>query len=181
MATEKAGIKKVFFNVSNSRGRNVIRYQVVRKFMQEAPGSGTGKLASRYDYYVEELSDGRYIILSRPANLKNGFDFRIRVENTDFNRGQRRKRDYPKHDDIVRDLRRKKKRDPKAYEKLLQLIKRVYECEEVKSKDYKRLNFAVGYPVDLILGVVKWFFIEQDIRYWNYSGRAMLISGIFNI
>jgi len=40
-----------------------------------------------------------------------------------------------------------------------------------------RLSDLPGYPIDLILGVVKWLFIEQDVRYWNYSGRAMLFSG----
>lgn len=28
---------------------------------------------------------------------------------------------------------------------------------------------------------LKWLFIEQDIRYWNYSGRDMLWKGIHNI
>jgi hypothetical protein len=30
----------------------------------------------------------------------------------------------------------------------------------------------------MIIKTIKWLFIEQDIRYWNYSGRDMLWSGV---
>ena len=35
------------------------------------------------------------------------------------------------------------------------------------------LSFETGLPVDHIVKAIKWLFIEQDIRYWNYSGRNM--------
>ena len=34
-------------------------------------------------------------------------------------------------------------------------------------------QFESGFAVDHILKTIKWLFIEQDIRYWNYSGRYM--------
>ena len=35
------------------------------------------------------------------------------------------------------------------------------------------IEFSAGLPADHILKTIKWLFIEQDIRYWNYSGRNM--------
>ncbi|WP_220092229.1 hypothetical protein [Helicobacter sp. 16-1353] len=70
----------------------------------------------------------------------------------------------------------KKQESLEKYEKLYSLIYEVYECKEIK--DNIDLNFKNGYPVDLILKVLKWFFIEQDIRYWNYSGREMFMAGV---
>ncbi len=36
---------------------------------------------------------------------------------------------------------------------------------------YEFINFV--FSVEHILKTIKWLFIEQDIRYWNYSGRQM--------
>ena len=57
----------------------------------------------------KELLDGRRIFLRRPANLHNGFDFLVCVENTNFSDEGKRKRNFPKHDEIVNDLLMKKK------------------------------------------------------------------------
>ena len=170
--------QKIISRFSNDGNRNEVRKRVVNEFIEEIPGSGNGVDASKYDYYVEELFDGNHIILTRPANLKNGFDFLIRVEKIDFSNGIGRRRDYPKHDDIIADLKAKKCENIEAYTKLYSLIKQIYNCEEPSAAEALELTFEVGYPVDMILSIIKWFFIEQDIRYWNYSGRAMLMSGI---
>ena len=54
--------------------------------------------------------------------------------------------------------------------------------ERVNSAAVDMLGFReaemIGRPVEMLLKVIKWFFIEQDIRYWNYSGRNMLKNGI---
>jgi len=54
-----------------------LRKIVVSQFLKEEPGLGGGNDASHYHYNVEVLSDGRRIYLTRPAYLKEGFDFRI--------------------------------------------------------------------------------------------------------
>lgn len=168
-------IEKFF---SNNGTRNDIRKRVINEFMKETPGKGKGNLASKYNYIVESLSSGNNIILKRPANLKNGFDFLIRVENTDFSKGIGKHRDYPKHDDIINDLSLKKQSNTNLYKKLFDHINEIYHCNEIDEFWFQQLNFKIGYPCDLILKTIKWFFIEQDIRYWNYSGRAMLMSCI---
>lgn len=166
----------LFCNFSNSGTRNEVRMRVVNKFSEEIPGTGTGSNASKYNYYVEELPCGNHIILTRPANLKNGFDFLIRVENHNFSN----KRDYPKHDDILSDLAFKKVHEVKQYESLLRAIEKVHNCKKTTPKMCS-IDFNHGYSSELILKVLKWFFIEQDIRYWNYSGRNMLLSKIIEI
>lgn len=168
----------IFITFSNSGGRNEVRKRVVMQFFKEAPGTGNKKLASRYNYFVEKLSIGKHIILTRPANLKNGFDFVIRVEGMDFNNGIGRKRDNPTHDDIFSDIIAKKEKNPRIYKKFYRLIKKIYDCEDIEPRELSKIRFSKGYPVDMVLCVIKWFFIEQDIRYWNYSGRSMFMSGI---
>jgi len=157
--------------------RQELREKVVHAFLNEAPGTGTGELASKYCYFVETLSDGRRIFLTRPAWLNKGFDFEIRVQDENFPSG-RGKTDRPNHSVIFDDLKQKLAEAPESYARLFDLIERIYDCQEVTSKDYETLTFRSGLPVDMILGVVKWFFIEQDVTYWNYSGRAMFMSGV---
>jgi len=158
--------------------RQEIREKVVREFLNEEPGTGTGELASKYCYFVETLSDGKRLFLTRPAWLNKGFDFEIRVQEMKFPGAKGRTTDRPNHSIILEDLKRKKAHAPKAYARLFKLIERIYDCQEVTSQDCEHLTFGTGLPVDLILSVIKWFFIEQDVTYWNYSGRAMFMSGI---
>ena len=60
------------------------------------------------------------------------------------------------------------------YTRLYNLLKRIFDCEDVSDDEMEAIHFNTGLPVDHILKVMKWLFIEQDIRYWNYSGRFMI-------
>lgn len=167
------------FIVCKYASREELRKIMVSQFLKEEPGLGRGDDASHYRYNVETLSNGRRIYLTRPAYLKKGFDFRINVERTVFQTGQ----EYPKHDDIFNDLGEKMKRDPAMCKRLHQVIERVYNCEDPEEilPEYTDVKFDVGHSVDLILKVIKWFLIEQDIRDWNYSGRQMFKDGVDRI
>ena len=158
---------------SNSGTRNEVRMRVVNKFSEEQPGTGNGDDTSGYTYYVETLSDGNRVYLQRPANLHNGFDFLVCVENTNYAAEGERIRNYPKHTDIGEDLKKKKEEDPEKYKKLYDLLLLVFECNDVTDDALAGLTFSSGLPTDHIIKVIKWLFIEQDIRYWNYSGRNM--------
>ncbi len=166
--------------ISNIGTRNDIRMSVVDVLSNEIPGTGKGALASRYTYYVESLADGRRVYLRRPANLHNGFDFIVCVEDTNFNANGRR-RNYPTHDNIINDLSVKHDENPRKYETLYSVLYAIYTCSEIPQLDFRNNDFTSGFPCDLIIKVLKWLFIEQDIRYWNYSGRDMLWNGIYNI
>ena len=163
---------------SNEPDRNTVRMRVVHKFSEEPPGLGKDALASRFKYYVEELNQGRRVYLRRPANLHNGFDFVVHVEGVNFNREGGRAKSNPAHEDIIVDLAAKKAENQELYGRLFQLLERVYNCENVDLAEANELEFASGYPSDLIIATAKWLFIEQDIRYWNYSGREMFWNGI---
>jgi len=167
------------FTVRNYDLRMELRKIVVTQFLEEEPGLGRSSDASHYRYNVETLSDSRRIYLTRPAYLKKGFDFRINVEETIFQTGH----EYPKHDDIFDDLRLKKQEDPVMGKRLHEAIERIYNCEDPEDvlPECTDIKFSVGHPVDLILKVIKWLLIEQDIRDWNYSGRQMFKDGVDGI
>ena len=165
-------------NFSNLGTPNEVRMRVVEKFSQEAKGRGKQNLASRYTYYVETLSDGNRIYLRRPAFLHNGFDFLVCVENVNFSTS-RRKRNAPTHEDILTDLKIKSTNEPELYKEIYSFIQKTYNCQEVTDAQLLSLNFTSGkFSAEMIIKVLKWLFIEQDIRYWNYSGRDMLFSNI---
>ncbi len=162
----------------NSGTRNEVRGRVIDTFQLEEPGTGKGDNSSKYRYYVEETAQGESIYLSRPTNLNKGFDFTVCCENTYFARtGQRRIR-RPSHPIIIQDLETKKAEDGAMYEALFGRIQQVFNCEEIHGLWFEQLRFTSGVDVELIVKCIKWLFIEQDVTYWNYSGRAMLMSGI---
>jgi hypothetical protein len=130
---------------------------------------------SRYRYDVETCSDGKLVYLLRPTWLNKGFDFQINLE------GFRSKsKEAPKHEDIFADLRQKKVESAANFRELRGLIEGVYGCGEPDQllQNYSTLRFSAGLPIDTVLKILKWMFIEQDLTYWNNSGRRMLMGGI---
>lgn len=173
---------KVNCSFSNAGTRNEVRTRVLNKFIDELPGTGRGELASRYVYYVEKLEDGSRIFLKRPARLNNGLDFTINVENVNFEKEiGKRLRTNPSHKDILDDLEQKKSENNTVeFIKFVKLLDDVYNCKELEA--YTEFpHFKSGYSSELVIKVVKWFFIEQDITYWNNSGRNMLWGAISEI
>ena len=156
---------------SNEGTRNEVRMRVVNYFSNEMPGTGKKELASHYIYYVETLSNGDRVYLQRPANLHNGFDFLICVEGVDYSLPGARYRCAPKHEDITRDYNAKKLENPREYARLYGLAQRIFNCHDVSDAEMASVRFHSGLPADHTLKVLKWMFIEQDIRYWNYGGR----------
>lgn len=150
--------------------------RVINKFSEESPGMGRDDDASRYIYRVETLRSGDCVYLQRPAALYYGFDFVVCVENANYAEPGRRRRNSPKHTDIRSDLLFKRKKNPAMYQRLYVLLRRVYKCHDVSDAEMGSVHFHCGLPVDHVLKVMKWLFIEQDIRYWNYSGRDMTWS-----
>lgn len=159
--------------VHKCKTRRQIRRILVSEFLKESPGQGNKELASRYRYNVETLQDGRRVYILRPAPLNKGFDFTIHVERF------KSRKTMPSHKDILDDLRSKRKEKPTSATRLYSAIKQIYDLQEpdIVLKQIK-VKFSSGYPIDLVLKVIKWFFIEQDLTYWNYSGRRMFMSGV---
>ena len=159
-----------------SGDRASIRRQVIMKFLREEYGRGKGELCSKYIYDVEVTQSGSRIFLKRPATLNKGMDFSVHYEGVRFrNRGLV---DMPSHSNILADLSSKTLSNPLMYRKVSEIIRRIYSCEDVSPTELRKLQFEVGLPVDGILMCIKWLFIEQDVTYWNWSGRAMLFNGL---
>ncbi len=162
------------WNLPKINSRNELRKYVVLKFMEEKPGQGTGKLVSRYKYNVERFLDGRKLYLIRPAQYKMGFDFQIWMEN--WNKLNLNK--MPSYKDVIQDLKYKQLENQNKFNFLLKAINQIYICEDddriLKWLQEKKISFSIGENINILLKIIKWMFIEQDIRYWNFSGRVKL-------
>lgn len=146
-----------------------LRKRLLLHFANEHPGTGKQEKTSRYRYIVDVLSDGTVISITRPGR-RSGVDFRIEVSGYRF--GNRTT--SPRYDDIYRDLMEKKAANEKLYDRLLVFIDAVYKCEDIQAKKLERVSVkysAIGYPVEMLLSVIKLFLIEQDMNFWNLSGR----------
>lgn len=106
----------------------------------------------------------------RPTFLNKGIDFQVWVERIN---GVEDKK--PSHKDVFRDLGQKKEENPAQFALLKKVIDRIWNCEPPDDVlKETNLSFKQGFPVEMLLKILKWLFIEQDITYWNYDGRGML-------
>lgn len=172
-------IKKKFFETTRERYRS----KIITLFLKEEHGSINN--VNYYYYTVEKLSDGNEIFLKRPTSLNKGFDFEVRVSNVQFRYGKRGNiistGNRPSHKDILKDLQLKKNESAQLYKDLFGLITKIYKCENVTLAEMQKINLTKGHSIEIILNVLKWLFIEQDITYWNRSGREMLYQEICKI
>ena len=155
-----------------SNSREELRKITVNKFLSEKGGywkDGT-KHVTRYKYFVEKILDGKRVYLLRPTYLNKGIDFQVWVEKMN---GKEDKR--PSHQDVFSDLQEKKKENPQKFPALMEAVDKVWCCQEPDNVIAGLNNeFERGFSVELLLKILKWLFIEQDITYWNYDGRGML-------
>ncbi|MGE4311436.1 hypothetical protein [Desulfovibrio sp.] len=157
--------------------REEIREQVVHAFLTELPGTGKGELTTQYTYTVESTALGEQVLLRRPAPLNKGMDFIVCASRSRFLLG-RRMMFNPSHNNIYEDLLAKQRENPQNMNIILSIITDIYNCQRV---DWVALpTFMSGHDIELVLKLIKWLFIEQDVTYWNWSGRNMFYTGILN-
>ena len=128
--------------------------------------------------FVETLADGKRIYIERPGRLNKGCDFVIYVE--DLIKWQNGNDKAPSHNDLLEDLQLKKDNlPPNDYGKLIQAITDIHDLKtfEQSYSNVKGLP-CHGWPYELTLKLVRWFFIEQDLTYWAGQGRGMLYNAI---
>lgn len=156
------------------------RREIVSLFLNEQCGTGKGELSSKYEYTVEQY-DNLCIVLKRPAPLNKGFDFIVHINGMYFKSSRRHTN--PSHNDIFQTLQSiKSSISEQQYECIKTSITNVYNLQEF---DVSLINdiFFIDCdnhqrPVVIIILAIKWLFIEQDVTYWNWSGRAMLMNGL---
>lgn len=152
--------------------RNEIVRKVVNMFIKteyQKKGKGVTFL-----YPVEKLPGNRHLFIARPGHKKN-FDFKVEItEEMGLKEG--------KHEQVVLDLKVKKQCNPQEFEDFLRAVEEVYHCSE---NDIDRLlprysnlkrAFYTGAEVEVILKILKWLFIMEDIVYWDVEGRAFLYN-----
>ena len=163
-----------------SHNRKDIRKELTELFINEEPGTGKEELSSKYHYIVETY-DSSSIVIKRPAGLNKGYDFTVNVDNFYF-KGMGRRHRNPSHKDVCSVLEYAKINYADDYEKVSFQINNIYNCNEYDFSEINHLKFidsdGVERPIAIILLVIKWLFIEQDITYWNWSGRNMLMNGL---
>lgn len=173
-------------NISiTGNSREEYHRKLIMLFLDEE--HGTEDEVSSYNYYVETLHDPNQnrIYLKRPTQLNKGVDFEVRVDTINFRYGKHGNEistgNRPSHDDIFNAIQAKIEANHEESLKLKALITKVYNCEEVPYEDTLFYDFQTDFSNELILVVLKWLFIEQDITYWNRSGRKMLYDGLMEL
>ncbi len=161
--------------------RKDYRQSLARVFLAEDPGSGNK--GTRYLYAVEKDSvGGKRVILTHPAPLNKGFDFQVHIEGHEFlhltKDGKTRKTNTPLHQDIIDDLLAKRGENQLLFKGLRPLLDKVFNCETIDDAEFVGFHFTSGLSVELLFKTIKWLFIEQDITYWNWSGREMLYNAL---
>ena len=159
-------------------GRENLYHALIGAFMSEAPGTLTEK--NHYIYTVETLSDGSHILLRRPTWLNKGMDFTVNSDRYSF-LAEKNHISNPSHANIVEMLAAKRAENPTVYESRVRpLITRIFNVEPIPENEFAFPEFTTGeypnYSVELILKLLKWLFAEQDVTYWNASGRYKLFE-----
>jgi len=175
MKKETTTIEGGIIEIKGSLARHEIVKKVVNIFI-DAENQQRGK-GIKFRYPVENLSTSKQLFIFRPGGLnKWNFDFKVEVlEEFGLGKGT--------HDEIILDLKNKKQENPQKFSVLLETITALYSCSEndvdrlLEKTDLQR-GFQAGAKVDILLKIVKWMFIMEDIVYWNYQGRSMLYNAL---
>ncbi len=163
-------------NIPAEYDRKKIRTYLASVFCEEEPGTGKGEFRSVYKYTVEK-TDRNDLYIKRPTRMMS-MDFTIHVENIRF-REKGGVKTQPSHAEIISDLSSKKNRNSNEYKKISKVLKDIYDCTPISENIFNNISLEAGLltPQEVCL-TVKWLFIEQDMMYWNYSGRAMFYKAL---
>jgi len=172
MITKRSLINGRFIEIAGSMPRHKIVKTVVNIFIAtEYRKKGKGV---RFRYPVEKFQDSEFLYIERPGHKKN-FDFKVDVPDC-FNLGE------GTHKEIAKDLRNKNLEKKRKFKELFKAIGDVYHCREnsidiiLQSNPTLTKSFKSGSKVEVLLKVIKWLFIMEDIVYWDNEGRAFLFN-----
>lgn len=152
--------KEISLSVNHLNNKKEIRVFIIQTWLKENP-------ATKYRYFVETLSDQKRIYLERPARLNKGCDFQIFVDNHwKYKNGNDKPPSHKKLFELIENIKK-----TEETQSLFDLLTKVYHCEST-------FNHNLSIKLELCLKLAKWFFIEQDVTYWNFNGRNMLYKEI---
>ena len=136
---------------------------------------GEEKEGGKYRYFVEKFDNGGRLYLERPGRLNKGCDFVIFLENSFLHKNGNDR--PPSHKDLFGDLERKKARlAPKHWRALLDAIRAEYDLKTAPPLALRTGDDELD--AARLTALCRWFFLEQDLTYWNRTGRHMLWGAI---
>lgn len=138
---------------------------MITLFLDETKGTGD----CYYAYRVERISDGSAIHLVRPT-FKRGLDYFLLLTDRQGSVVA------PKFESLESDLREKKLRLPELYPTLHKALMEVHagkDPDEVLAMVKNGLSAfsSMGMPIETLLKIAKWLFIDEDVKYWGHRGR----------
>ena len=136
---------------------------------------GEEKEGCKYRYFVEKFDDGGRLYLERPGRLNKGCDFVVYLEDSfTFKNGNDRP---PSHKDLLADLGKKNARLPPGdWGALLDAIRAEHAFSPAPPPVLRTESGELD--VARLTALCRWFFLEQDLTYWNGVGRNMLWEAI---
>jgi hypothetical protein len=125
------------------------------------------------EYEVEQLNDGRKVIISKPG-YKGKNDFRIDLYNPKDNT-----RKSLGHSEIFDDIAKKYKDNTEETKKIIKGLFDVCNGKEPDNviKD-NGIKDGIGMPVDTIFKTYKWIWGQEDCNYEYGEGRWMSMNSI---
>ena len=169
MAKNRQIIEGPALKISEPIGRFKIIKKVVNAFIDFEKDKKERGIEFRYP--VEDLSNGEKLYIHRPG-VKWNFDFKVEISiNCGLGEGR--------HDQIALFLRRIKKQHKEEFNKLWKMVFNLYYCKDNDVDSMLRKNPVIYEEIpkdDILLKVIKWLFIMEDIIYWHYEGRAFLYN-----
>ena len=161
-------------DVDNISSRKDLRRYILTKYAIE-------DCNVKIRYFVETFDSGKRIYLERPTRLNKGCDFVLFAEDVIcYKNGNDTP---PSHKDVLNDIEVKKnKLSPSEYDELLKAIKCIYDLKPyAEAKTHIDKLPPINWSYELLLKLVRWLFIEQDITYWAGNGRNMLYTAILSV
>ena len=173
---EKSVITEEVIEIKGFLPRHEIVREVVNTFI-DTGNQQRGK-GVKFRYPVENLASvNKQLFIFRPGGLKWNLGFKVEApKELGLGRGT--------HDEIKSDFHNKKQENPQEFSVLSQALTAIYECSEndvdqlLKIYPSLETSFQTGAKVEILLKVVKWMFIMEDIVYWSYEGRAKLYNAV---
>lgn len=165
IATRWKKVKKVVSSpMKGKRSPSEWRKDTVSLFFGEERKTGD----YHYAYEVETMLDGSAIYLLRPT-WKRGMDYLVVYKASDGSF------EGPRFEWVEQDLKSKKHGSPEAYGTLHRGMSEVHAGDDpdevlVRYPQLSRTDWT-GLPVENLLKIVKWLFIDEDIKYWGQGGR----------
>jgi len=152
---------------------NIPRHEIVRKVVNHFINTEHNQKGAgiQFQYPVEKLPDETYLMIGRPGHKKY-FDFKVIIK-PEYQLGS------GSHEEIAEQFKLKANQVGKD---LWKVVDEFYHCtesdvDELLSKKFVLKNLSNnGTNIEVLLKVLKWLFIMEDIVYWDNEGRAFLYN-----